>query len=198
MYLSTSAAAELAWISTKSDRCQRKEKMNWKALLPAATLLVLFVPSAAFSRNHHSGNMYQNGMMSQLGNGGQYYGASNHSINPMISAGVNPYANVGAYGANAFANNGLNFAGNNGMLGMNSMNGMNGMGMCQRHRHKHKRRGMLQSLLNNGGGYGNSGFGNMGYGNQGMMGYGNRGLMGNSYGYGGGMTGGLRNMLGRL
>jgi len=171
--------------------------MNWKALLPAATLLVLFVPSAAFSRNHHSG-MYQNGMMSQMGNGGQYYGASSHNINPMVSAGMNPYANVnpyagapianvGAYGVNSLASNGFGYAGNNGMLGMN--NGMNGMGMCHRHR-KHRRRGMLQALFNNGGGYGNSGYGNMGYGNQGMY--------GNSYGYGGGLTGGLRNMLGRL
>ncbi|HEY9680989.1 MAG TPA: hypothetical protein V6C89_18350 [Drouetiella sp.] len=160
--------------------------MNWKALLPAAALLVLLAPSAAFSRNHHYyGNISQNGMM---GNGA-YYGG-----NPMVNAGINPYAvappmaNMGAYGMNALANN-YNYG--NGMFGYNGMNGMNGM--CGHHR-RHRRRGLLQSLLNQNGGYG-YGYGNMGNG----LGYGyGNGYMGNGYGYGNGLTGGIRSLLNRI
>ncbi len=170
--------------------------MNWKAFLPAAALLALIMPTAALSRNHHYYNdgSNQNGMTSQFGNnGGQFNGASSQGMMPYANAGGNPYtatpfANGGQYGANAFANNGMNFASNNGMMGMN-----NG-GMCQRRRHKHKRRGLLNALMNQnsmmGNGYNN--YGNNGFGNS----YGNRGMFGNSYG--GGLTGGLRNMLGRI
>lgn len=172
--------------------------MNWKALLPAAALMILFTPSAAFSRNHHYyGNVTQNGMMNQFGNGAY----ANHNFNGM--AGMNPYAvapvappvaNLGAYGISPFANNGFNYAGNNGLLAYNGMNGM-----CGHHRHKHKRRGVLQALLNqNGYGYGNMGNGvGYGYGNMGYGGYGN-GYYGNPYGYGNGLTGGIRNLLNRF
>lgn len=191
MYLTASAEAELARISNKKRQVSKEgNTMNWKALLPAAALLVLLAPSAAFSRNHHYyGNISQNGMM---GNGA-YYGG-----NPMASAGINPYAvapvappvaNVGAFGMNALANN-YNYG--NGMYGYNGMmNGMNGM--CGHHR-RHRRRGLLQSLLNQNGGYGYGNMGN-GYG----YGYGN-GMMGNGYGYGygNGLTGGIRTLLNRI
>ncbi len=180
--------------------------MNWKALLPAAALLVLFAPSAAFSRNHHdNGYGSQNGMMGQYGNSGQYYSGANHGISPLANSGINPYAaapiaTVAQYGGgNAFANNGFGYAGNNGYgnngFGNNAFANLNGMNnMCQRRHHKHRRRGMLQSLLGgNSYGYGNSGYGNMGGYGQGF---------GNSYGgyggYGGGLTNGLRNVLNRF
>jgi hypothetical protein len=186
-----------------SDRVKGRKQMNWKAVLPVAALLALIVPSAAFSNNHH-GMGGQNGMMSQFGNnGGQFLGASNHSIAPFANSGVNPYAvapvaNVNPYGMNSFSNNGMGFGSNVMGFGGNSMGfggnngllGMNNGGMCGRHRHHHKRRGLM-SLMNQ-----NSSYGGMGMGN---MGYGTRSMMGNSYGYGGGgLTGGLRNMLGRL
>lgn len=182
--------------------------MNWKALLPAAALLVVLSPSAAFSRNHHYyGNISQNGMASQFGYTG-YYGGNN--FNPMANHGMNPYAmapvsppvaNFGNMAIAPFPNSGINYVGNNGLTGYNGM-----YGSCGRHHHKHRRRGLLQALLNqNGYGYGNMGYGGygngLGYGNRmGYGGYGNygNGFFGNSYGYGNGLTGGLRNILNRI
>ncbi|HEY9676394.1 MAG TPA: hypothetical protein V6C76_00215 [Drouetiella sp.] len=174
--------------------------MNWKALLPAAALLVLFVPSAAYSRNHHMLGASSMGMMSPISNGGQFLGSAAHGMTSFANPGMmNPYAaaapvaTVAPFAASALGGG----IGNGGLLGMNSgllgmNNGMfnNGM-MCGRHhRHKRRRRGLLNALMMQNGGYNN-------------YGYGGGGLLGNSYGYGnygygGGLTGGLRSVLGRL
>jgi hypothetical protein len=84
--------------------------MNWKALLPAAALLALLMPSEALSRNH---NFYNDGGANGISPPGTLTPFSNGSGNGYLSGNVNQYSNNGydpsangAYGYDQYANNG--------------------------------------------------------------------------------------------